>query len=405
MRWELAGRTAVVVSAGPSLDKNIAQLKELSGRAVIIAINQTVAGLRRAGVRADLVVAVDPLNVSYHFEGCAPGEIGTLFLGASVDPSLFRVPCDQIVNFSPSPLVEQWIYDFLGEDAAVGSGGTVSTGAIKLAAWLGCRTIISVGRDLALAGEKYYAESSADGGQDVTLTGDGQKISFGSYTRKLRLADGGGDAKAVQALLESQVYDLRQVRGFHGGMVTTTNLFLHELEQLRRTVAGLPEIRFINATEGGAYLEGMEHMSLREAAALVEPQGEDATATIARRLPRDLAGRTARMTSALVGLGRDVTRINALAREALALCDAGAPAAHVGAELAALSKARPFLSLLVQFATRAIVKKGGVPFQTAEDLTRAEQTLYAAIARVTEPLQREIAAAVADLNTPAHREV
>jgi hypothetical protein len=105
LRGALQGLPAVVVSAGPSLDKNIGVLKALAGKVVIVAINQTVAGLRKAGIRADLVVAVDPLNVSYHFEGTRPGDIGTLLLGASVDPALFQIPCDRLMHFASSPVV------------------------------------------------------------------------------------------------------------------------------------------------------------------------------------------------------------------------------------------------------------------------------------------------------------
>jgi hypothetical protein len=406
LRGALAGLPAVVVSAGPSLDKNLHVLKQLAGRVVIVAINQTVAGLRRAGIRADLVVAVDPLNISYHFEGTRPGDIGTLLLGASVDPALFKVPCDRVVHFSASPIVERWMYDFLGEDAAVSSDGTVSTGAIKLCAYLGCTTIISIGRDLALAGDKYYAASAADGGGTVTLTGDGRQISFGGYASRLRLGDG-GDTREIQQMLDGQVYELREVPGFYGQPVRTTNLFVHEIERLRRTVAELgPGIRFINATEGGAYLAGMEHMTLDEAARQIDGQACQvdqrleapflaAQATITR-------DRLSHMTMQLADLVRDLHRMESLAREASSLVavgggDAEDRSARVAADLGAISRARPFLSAMVQRATRAIVKKGGPAFATGDDVAAAERVLYAAIISLVQVLAPQVESAVADL--------
>lgn len=410
LKGVLQGWTAVVVSAGPSLDKNLHQLAALQGRVVIIAINQTVPSLRRAGVRADMVVTVDPLNVSYHFEGTQPGEIGSLFLGTSVDPSLFSVPCDRVVNFASSPLIEQWIYDLLGEDAGIGSSGTVSTGAIKVAAWLGCTTIISIGRDLALVGDQYYASSSADGGQDVSVTGDGQKISFGSYSSKLRIADGGGDHRAVQALLDSQVYELLQVPGFFGVPVKSTNLFVYEIEQLRRTVAVLKaaptSIRFINATEGGAYAEGMEHMTLLQAAAACVEHRGDPNALIAARLAATADGtRQARMGAALASLATDLARLGSLCQQACDLAGAeGKPAERrrnrVTGEISALSRTRDFFSVLVQRATRDIVKKGGVTYQSMADVAHAERLLYAAIGTLASSLHPQVAAAAARLQAP-----
>jgi hypothetical protein len=411
LRGVLAGWTAVVVSAGPSLDKNLHLLPALQGRVVIIAINQTVASLRRAGVRADLVVTVDPLNVSYHFEGTQPGEIGTLLLGTSVDPSLYNVPSDRIVNFSSSPMIEQWIYELLGEDAGIGSGGTVSTGAIKVAAWLGCTTIISIGRDLAMAGDQYYASSAADGGQGVAVSGDGQKISFGGYTRKLRLADGGGDQKAVQALLDSQVYELTTVPGFHGTPVKTTNLFVFEIEQVRRTVSilkgGPTPIRFVNATEGGAYLDGMEHITLAEATAQLSDDlpnaRRDPNALIAARL-RETADptRVPRMAKAMASLAEDLSRLISLCREACELTAREGRVAdrrrkEVSDEIGTLCRSRDFFSTLVQRATRSIVKKGGVAYRSVAEVAEAERALYAAIGTLASSLHPQVVAATEKL--------
>jgi hypothetical protein len=414
LRGALQGLPAVVVSAGPSLDKNIAVLKELAGKVVIVAINQTVAGLRRAGIRADLVVAVEPLNVSYHFDGTRPGDIGTLLLGAGVDPALFRIPCDRMFHFSSSPVVEQWMYDLLGDpDAAVSCDGTVSTGAIKLCAYLGCTTIVSIGRDLALAGDRYYASNAADGGSDPSLSADGKRISFGSHASKLRLANPDDEAsqKAIQELLDGQVYDLREVPGHDGRPVKTTNLFVFEIEQLRRTIASLrAHIRFINATEGGAYLEGMEHMSLAEAGRQIAVGPCDVEARIGprARIAEEAisAQRAAHMAAQLADVARDLRHMGALAHEAIALiavsgANADQRSRDIGAKLAALSRARPFLSVMIQNATRAIVKKGGPAFSSGDDVAAAERTLYAAITNLVEVLAPQVESAVTTLESVA----
>ncbi|QIB27504.1 motility associated factor glycosyltransferase family protein [Caloranaerobacter azorensis] len=51
---------AIIVSAGPSLDKNIRQLKEAQNRAVIIAGGRTLKPLLDNGIKPDIVVSLDP---------------------------------------------------------------------------------------------------------------------------------------------------------------------------------------------------------------------------------------------------------------------------------------------------------------------------------------------------------
>jgi Protein of unknown function DUF115 len=402
LRGAFAGLPAVVVAAGPSLDKNLHHLKALQGRAVIVAINQTVRSLRRIGVRADVVVAVDPLNISYHFEGTQPGEIGTLILASAVDPLLFQVPCDQIVTFASSPMVEEWIYKILGEEAVVPSGGTVSTAAMKLCYFLGCTTVISIGRDMALAGTQYYADSAADGGENLQVMADG-KLSFASSERKMRLADGVENKEVFKDLIASWSYDLVEIPGFFGKPVKTTHLFQYEIEQVRRTVANLSDtVRFINATEGGAYLEGQEHMRLEEAAKLLPENGaRDLGDRIRRHLRSDdQAMRITRMATALAEFADDLRTMRRLADEArglLGLPASDARRAEITATLGRFGRAHPIVSVMLQNVIRPIVKRGGPEIGSVEEADAAERRLYTAVVNVAEVLGSQVEAAVSAL--------
>ena len=418
LKGALAGLPAVVVSAGPSLDRNVAQLRGLEGKVVIIAINQVVRGLRRAGVKPDIVVTVDPLRVGYHFEGVQPGEIGTLVLAASVDPSLFQVPAGQVVTFAASPLSESWIYELCGEDASSGSGGTVATAGLKLAAWLGCGPVITIGRDLALDGQRYYADASADGGQTVQLTADGSKMSFASYKSKLRLAEGGGNVEEIERLLASQVFDLKTVPGFFGKPVTTTSLFLYEMDLLREALRALPGVKFINATEGGAFLEGMEHLTLGEALARCSVSAErrhDVAAMLRERLaPVDLAAREARFLEGVQALLADLQATVELARTAAERIIEKGPRgarrreqmlARTRRQLAARSRSRVLISMLVQRAIRTITRRQIGRWSSLEQVAEAEQALYQSIEGTIGELARGIEGQLAELaGLPAQTE-
>ena len=55
-----SGYPAVIVSAGPSLDKNIYELKKAEKRAFIIVVDTALKAALRAGITPDLTVCVDP---------------------------------------------------------------------------------------------------------------------------------------------------------------------------------------------------------------------------------------------------------------------------------------------------------------------------------------------------------
>ncbi|MFH1742918.1 MAG: 6-hydroxymethylpterin diphosphokinase MptE-like protein, partial [bacterium] len=56
----MAGRPALIVAAGPSLDKNIIQIPEAVGRSVIFAVDTSLRLLRKQGVEPHFVVTKDP---------------------------------------------------------------------------------------------------------------------------------------------------------------------------------------------------------------------------------------------------------------------------------------------------------------------------------------------------------
>ncbi|MES1209560.1 MAG: 6-hydroxymethylpterin diphosphokinase MptE-like protein, partial [Pseudomonadota bacterium] len=383
-----AGRTAVVVSAGPSLDRNIAQLRALQGRAVIIGINQTVRALRAAGVRPDVVVAVDPQNLAYQFEGVRGGEIGTLVLGASVDDALFDVPADRTVTFASSPMPEGWIYEAAGEKAALQSGGTVATAAIQVALHLGCARIVLVGRDLALAGKRYYSTAVADGGQDLALCEDGRTFNLGAMTSKLKLAPAEAAPEMARRLAATRIEPI-EVPGFYGTPVVSYPGFLFEMDILRAIVQReRGRARFINATEGGAHLAGMDHCALAEVIATEPTTPFDARGAMARLLDGvDQGARRRRLQTELRAMAADMRRAQNLGRAAVRLAKrAGAGGSpkltRTAEELDLLSRRHPILAVLTQRTVRDVSRKDRQGWGSLAEVARAEAALYQSLANV-----------------------
>ena len=388
----LEGVPAIIVSAGPSLDKNLHLLHALKGRALIIAINQTVKALRRAGVQPDVVMACDHQNLSYHFEGVVPGEIPFLGLGASVNPALFELPAGAIFTFASSPIVENWLFELCGESAALRAGGTVSVSALHLAVGMGCSPIVFIGQDLALAGTKYYAEGAADGTTQLIQNSDGTVSVTGES--KVRLADPGDEEKYLRSIREAR-FGLVEVPGYYGGTVETTASMRAQIVAMRAHLRDLKgKAEFVNATEGGAFLEGMEHRSLQWLVDRFAQKPHDLHGRIARSLEiPSPSERRLRMRTGLQAIHRDLALAAKLARR-LGRAKSASRDARCLQRLQRAAGRVSFLPL-ISMAEIESAELAARERESLEALDRVEQGLFLSIQNAGEQMLPVLAEALA----------
>lgn len=226
------GMPAILIAPGPSLDKNIHLLREAQGKALLLAPLQTLRRLHLAGIRPDFVLVLDPLDLTtepYDFFKDVPDDaLPDLIVGLGCHPAVIR-RFKRVYFFSAGGPVDHWMQDLLGEPLIQLGAPSVALSAFMLARHWRCSPIALVGQDLALQGDRQYA-------QDANL--------FNLQARKLL-----------------------PLRGYHGGTVQSPSdyyLFHHQFELLAQDMAQYdPELRLFNCTEGGAYIEGFEHTPLR----------------------------------------------------------------------------------------------------------------------------------------------
>jgi SAM-dependent methyltransferase len=162
LRDALAGVPAVVVGAGPSLDRRLDLVRDLSDRAVVIAADTATRPLRAAGVRVDLVVAVDPSETNArHLVGLDLEPAAWLVAEPSVAPVAFRAFAGRTFTFAvadhePWP----WLHDAGVTRGALKAWGSVLTTAFDLALWAGCGPIVFVGADLAYSRGLQYCRNT-----------------------------------------------------------------------------------------------------------------------------------------------------------------------------------------------------------------------------------------------------
>lgn len=168
LRGLALGRPAIVVSAGPSLRRTIAHLKDAAvrERCVIVAVQTVLKQLIAEGIRPHFVCALDHHEVSRRFyEGLSADDVQGITLvaepkanAAILDafPGEKRLVADE---FLEELLSGEGTFD--GLHAPMRPGATVAHLAYYLARFLGADPVILTGQDLAFTDGQYYSAGAA----------------------------------------------------------------------------------------------------------------------------------------------------------------------------------------------------------------------------------------------------
>ncbi|MFG0283070.1 MAG: 6-hydroxymethylpterin diphosphokinase MptE-like protein [Phycisphaerales bacterium JB039] len=162
----LAGRPAIVVSAGPSLQRNIHLLARegVRDRFLIIAVQTALKPLLAAGVRPHFVTALDYSAISARFyEGLKPSDVegATLVIEPKASCAIPEAWPGALRMARSSFLDELLGVELAGDHGELRPGATVAHLAYYLARHLGCDPVILIGQDLGFTDGQYYASGAA----------------------------------------------------------------------------------------------------------------------------------------------------------------------------------------------------------------------------------------------------
>lgn len=225
---------ALVVAAGPSLDKNIQQIKSYQDRLMIISVDSALRPLLKADIRPDILVAVDPAQVSARkYEKIAPELLQKIPIVYSpcvlpAIPPLFHGPK---FIFNVHHLLCKWALSLWHPVIHLPNASTVSHYAFYLARLMGASPILFAGLDLAFTGNRDHASDCAQ----LWKIEDNPDDNYFEY-----------------------------VQDVFGEIVPTHKVFIHMQTVFEKEIAQT-ETLCIDATEGGAYIKGTTVMPLAEA--------------------------------------------------------------------------------------------------------------------------------------------
>ncbi len=276
-------RPAVVVAAGPSLDKQLPALREYRDRVLIIAIGQTVKALRAAGIEPHLVHVLESRNVAHQITEAGDSRDLNVVLVPDCHPAIFDVPTRTSFVATPaaSPM-GTWIGEARNDPRYTMGGGTVAQGAVGLAVSAGANPILLIGQDLAFTDGRAYASGSTYEFVGVEMNDDGS-CAFTNQKRKVGLL---GDRDLSTIRDTNPASEVIWVDAWEEGeRVPTWRAYASFIEQYREIGLHLQRggVRLINCTEGGARIPGLEHRAFAPLLEEVAREPLDAEARIVER--------------------------------------------------------------------------------------------------------------------------
>lgn len=149
---------AVIISGGPSLDKNIQEMlnqKDKLKKCFIITGSRTVGALIKNQIMPDMIVSVDPVDANYDMmKDYLDLEVPLVFYEYSNRYLIRDYKGDKIYI----PLLFSHTMESLKKLKSIYCGGSVAHACIDIANMLGCSPILFVGQDLAYTYQKHHAD-------------------------------------------------------------------------------------------------------------------------------------------------------------------------------------------------------------------------------------------------------
>ena len=227
LKFNPKAKQAIIVSAGPSLDKNYLELKNVKEDTVIFATAPTMRKLYKAGITPDCVVISDTQALCARFhEGAEEASCPLVFSSTASVPFVADhkgpryILCPE--GFEPAEKLARE-HDW----PIIKSYGSVALTALALAIYKTFKKIVFIGQDLCYKGNTLHA-------------------------------------KGTSAQYVKNPSSISNAKDIFNEDVIIPNDFLLFKSQIESTIKENPEILFFNATEGGVHINGAKDIKLKE---------------------------------------------------------------------------------------------------------------------------------------------
>ncbi|MGG3887916.1 motility associated factor glycosyltransferase family protein [Metabacillus fastidiosus] len=238
LKDKFKGKPAIIVSAGPSLNKNIRELKRAKYNAIIIAVDTIVNRLLIEGIIPDFVCSVERTHEVYEYfykDKGIPEDV-TLVGPPLLDSRIFKEFQGSLILPMRNGVAEyKWLHNFLklGKDSFIEMGSSCAHVAFGLAMHFGASPIILVGQDLA------YGSTEEETHAIGTI-----------YDNEIENEE--------EALFQDY-----EIEGYFGGTVRSTYIWIYFKQWFEAQISN-QQLFVINATEGGAKINSTTQKPLKD---------------------------------------------------------------------------------------------------------------------------------------------
>ena len=266
------GKTAVVVSAGPTLDRNIETIKKYRDNIVLITVGTAMKALDKNNITPDFLCIIEANDCSKQIAGLDLKNVNFI-TEPYANPHLmdFEFKKTYLHVSSNLPVNSFWC-DIAGvTNKEYESKGTVSYTALNVARILGCSKIVLVGQDLAYIEGQCYSKDSAYKDLVCKYNEETKKweitandfenfcMSLGNYddpeVRKNKAIE------RIQSLNNALYY----VKGINGDMIPTESVYAAFIRPLSEFTEKYNDREYINTSLVGAQIDGFKNIPLEEA--------------------------------------------------------------------------------------------------------------------------------------------
>ena len=162
----------VIVAAGPTLQKNLINLKKLydskktkKKEVIIVCVETALKILLKNKINPDFIILTDPQFWAYRHIAGAQAPESVLITELSTYPSVFRFNCKKIVlcasQFPNGKEIEQKAGFSTEQIGDLGSGGSVASCCWNFAVFAGAKQIYLMGLDLSFPGGQTHIKGSS----------------------------------------------------------------------------------------------------------------------------------------------------------------------------------------------------------------------------------------------------
>ena len=236
---------AVIVSAGPSLEKNIRKLKEIKNKALIIAVDTAMKPLFSHNISPHFIITIDPQKKNSKYFRNVNFKESVLIAESSVDKEAIDSFNGAIYFINSIFPLAKYFMEELGDRGDITTGGSVSTAAYDFAIRIGANPIIMVGLDLSFPNYQTHIKGSYHEENFFT-----EIYKLDSY-----------DSRIYKVLIAG---NLREEKNIYNEKVWTDSRFDMYKNWYEEQCEKNNKIKFYNATEGGIIINGMENIKLEE---------------------------------------------------------------------------------------------------------------------------------------------